>query len=141
MLLVIYRPPGSDLSLFNEEIENTIRVLCRPKTNLFLMGDCNINLLNHKTHADTGDFLTILYANTMLPMITRTPRYDEFSATLIDNIITNKFSGTSLAGILLDDISDHLPVFLIAGENDVAKQSLSLKRKSANNSQQPGYCY
>ena len=90
-----------------------------------------ISLLNHETHADTSDFLNLLYANTMLPMITRLTRYGEFSATLIDNIISNKLSGTWLAGILLDDISDHLPVFLIAGENDVSKKSLSLKRKSA----------
>ena len=68
---------------------------------LFLMGDYNINLLNHEIHADTGDFLNLLYANTMLPMITRLTRYGEFSATLIDNIITNEYSGTSLAGILL----------------------------------------
>ena len=68
---VIYRPPGSNLSLFNEEIENTIRVLCKPKTNLFFMEDYNINLLNHEAHADTGEFLNLLYANTMLPMITR----------------------------------------------------------------------
>ena len=79
------------------------------------MEDYNIKLLNHEIHAVTGDFLNLLYANTMLPMIIRPTRYGEFSATLIDNIITNKFSGTSLTRILLDDISDHLPVFLIAG--------------------------
>ena len=39
----------------------------------------------------------------------------EHSATLIDNILTNKIfrsDSKHLSGIILEDFSDHLPVFL-----------------------------
>jgi len=47
-------------------------------------------------------------------MIKRPTRYGEFSATLIDNIFTNITSAdlSLVSGIILDDFSDHLPVFL-----------------------------
>ena len=44
---VIYRPPNTDPSLFNNEIENVIKSLTKTKTNFILAGDYNIYLLNH----------------------------------------------------------------------------------------------
>jgi hypothetical protein len=82
-------------------------------TKLILAGDYNINLLSHAVHSETENFLNILYAHSILPMIKRPTRYGENSATLIDNILTNKLDDNQLSGIILHDISDHLPVFLI----------------------------
>ena len=75
----------------------------------------NISLLNHEVHSETADFLNLLYANTLLPHISKPTRYGDHSATLIDNIITNMYSQNNLYGIILDDISDHLPIFLVLG--------------------------
>ena len=47
----------------------------------------------------------------MVPLITR---YTDTSSSLIDNIFTNKPDDTSSVGILVADISDHLPIFYIS---------------------------
>ena len=64
-----------------------------------------------------------LWESYMIQMITRPTRVTETSATLIDNIFTNKTIryGESMYGILVSDISDHYPIFCIEA---------SLKRKS-----------
>ena len=38
-------------------------------------------------------------------------RLTSYSATLIDNIFTNKLSQNVLNGVVVNDLSDHLPVF------------------------------
>ena len=79
--------------------------------NIILAGDFNINLLNHEVHAATDNFLNVMYAHKILPAIKRPTRYGECCATLIDNIFTNILDETNISGIILDDLSDHLPIF------------------------------
>ena len=59
----------------------------------YIMGDFNINLLNYDKHKQTTYFVDILYFNSFLPVINRPTRInvfnDNFTATLIDNIVTN----------------------------------------------------
>ena len=51
-------------------------------------------------------------SNSFFPLINKPTRITSDSATLIDNIFTNDFSDHKI-GILLTDISDHLPVFTV----------------------------
>ena len=51
-----------------------------------------------------------------MPLITRPTRFTEVSSTLIDNIITNTFNECSSSGVLIADISGHLPIFYISNE-------------------------
>ena len=46
-------------------------------------------------------------------MIKRPTRYGEYSASLIDNIFTNHINESQISGIILEDMSDHLPIFCI----------------------------
>ena len=46
-----------------------------------------------------------------IPVITKPTRIGATSATCIDNIITSKYHDHSLSGILIEDVSDHFPVF------------------------------
>lgn len=54
---------------------------------------------------------------TLYPKITRPSRVITHSATLIDNIVTNDIENNTVSGLLLSDISDHLPVFMIYDNN------------------------
>src|SRR6218665_3232200 len=47
-----------------------------------------------------------------MPTILRPTRITEFSATLLDNIFTNCPNYNMDSCILIDDISDHLPIML-----------------------------
>ena len=84
----------------------------------FIMGDFNLNLINFQHHQNTGEFLDGLRLNMFFPMITRPTQITSHTATLLDNIFTNKFFDHSRSGLLIIDISDRLPVFSIHSNND-----------------------
>ena len=98
---------------FNEKFESFLGAISIKKNYCILLGDYNINLRNHETHAETDHFLNDIYAWSYLPVIKRPTRFTETSATLIDNIFTNITNESTLTGILTADISDHLPIFYI----------------------------
>ena len=72
----------------------------------------NINFLKFNEHVQTEEFLDMLYANNILPIITKPSRLTDHTATLIDHIYTNCFKNLT-AGILTVDLTDHLPIFCI----------------------------
>ena len=80
---------------------------------LYLVGDYNISLLNVDSYNLTADFNDTIYSYGLVPLITRPTRMTETSATLIDNIFTNKSISydESMYGILVSDISEHYTIF------------------------------
>ena len=77
------------------------------------MSDFNVNLLNFETHGLTSDYIDYLISKSFLPIITLSTRIKHQSATLIDHIWTNKACNVYNSGILINSLSDHLPVFYI----------------------------
>ena len=59
----------------------------------------NINFLNFNEHTQTEEFLDILHANNILPIIIKPTRLTDHTATLIDHIYTNCLQNFT-AGIL-----------------------------------------
>ena len=111
---VVYRPPGRSIDDFNEHMKNIFELISNSHLPCYLMGDININLLNHALHKHTGDYLDLVYSNGFIPLINRPTRVTDQSATLIDHILTNNFVGTNMyQGVLLSDITDHYPIFCI----------------------------
>ena len=108
----IYRPPGSDIKLFNDSLADLLTKSNFRRNKIFSAGDYNINLLNHNCHTDTDNFLNILHDNKFYPLITHPTRFSHTGSTLIDNIFTNCMGENYQTGIVLTDVSDHLPVFL-----------------------------
>ena len=49
----------------------------------------------------------------MFPQINRPSRITDYSATHIDNIFTNDIASNKVNGLLISDVSDHLPIFSI----------------------------
>ncbi len=106
----LYRTPGSCIDSFNSWVEETFT-----KTNqktMFICGDFNIDLLNPNKHRMTDDFINTLYSLSLHPKITRPSRITSHCATLIDNIFTNILDNNITSGLLINDITDHLPVFI-----------------------------
>ena len=74
----------------------------------------NLNLLNYVNHADTQAFLEAIVDSEMFPCIMRPTRITHQSATLIDNVIINKeLYNNYFSGIIVSDISDHMPTLCI----------------------------
>jgi hypothetical protein len=64
------------------------------------------------------------------PIITLPTRITSHTATLIDNIFTNHPDNYSFSGLLLSDISDHLPIFYITHDqfNDMDVDAYTVYR-------------
>ena len=93
---------------------------------LFVMGDFNINLYNYSSHTETNDFINLMVSNYLLPHILHPTRVTDHSAIIIDNIFSNNCELGTLSGILLSQISDHFPQFLIIKNITVDYRNCSL---------------
>ncbi len=119
----IYKPPDTATSNFNSSLACVLEKIHRECNVCFLLGDFNINLLN-VSHSLTADFMNLLYANSLYPLITKPTRITPSSATLIDNIFTNSLSNIWRSGVFYCDISDHFPVFHLTATTRVKQQEI-----------------
>ena len=78
---------------------------------LCYVGDFNLNLLQYNHHVTTLEFIDNVFSHAFCPLISQPSRLTSYSATLIDKIFTNNLSQNVFNGIVLSDLSDHLPVF------------------------------
>ena len=109
----IYRPPNQNTTAFLDIFNNILSKVSRKDKYCYLGGDYNLDLLRHSDHSPTQDFLNSIFFHFFLPLIHRPTRITAHSATLIDNIFTNHLDcNDGLNGIIVNDISDHLPVFV-----------------------------
>ena len=111
---LVYRPPNSNVVQFTETLNDILTQVSHMPC--YIMGDYNIDLLKHELHQPTEKFLEAMYSNSLLPMILKPTRETVTTATLIDNIFTNKYNinDNILQGIFATDISDHYMIFHIS---------------------------
>ncbi|XP_072041239.1 uncharacterized protein [Amphiura filiformis] len=109
---VVYRPPDQNIDEFNKYIDAVLcKITGQENKLLYIMGDFNINLFNDDVHKPTGEFVDVITSYSLYPSITKPTRITRKSATLIDNFFTNNYANQT-SGIILTDISDHLPIFV-----------------------------
>ena len=111
-VLSVYRPPNSRKQDFINHIDHMLNG-CLKNKNLIIAGDFNIDLLQLNSNHDSSELFNTMIGNKLFPCINRATRPNPDmlqNSSLIDQIWTNlKFPVSS--GILLADISDHLPIF------------------------------
>ena len=110
---IIYRPPNNKLDLFKEYLCELLQKLALQKKKCYLMGDFNLELLKMGENHHIKDFINLMFSSMFYPLTSKPTRITNSSATLIDNIFVNNFDECYKCGILLTDLSDHLPVFQI----------------------------
>ena len=110
----MYRHPGGNTAHFNTAVEVTLSKLNK-NDSCIMTGDVNINLLNIDGTITT-DYISSVMSHGFVPYITRPTRITEYTATLIDHLFVrlprHKMTAPVKAGILFNDITDHLPIFL-----------------------------
>ena len=79
---------------------------------VFLCGDFNIDILKRKVNQGTKFFLDTMYSIGLYSLIDRQTRISSHSFSLIDNVFTNVTNHKVTSGILVSDITDHLPIFV-----------------------------
>ena len=136
----IYRPPNRSIDNFSQHLHNLLDIFTN-KT-LYMVGDFNINILNHEKHKDTNEFIDLMYSKGMFPLITKPTRITNTTSTLIDNIFTNDFNHAYKSGVFICDVTDHLPVFSVSTNNlnqEVNATKFEYKRSHDENSLQCFY--
>jgi hypothetical protein len=114
---VTYKPPDYDIMSFNESFSKLLDMLNKfKKHKIILSGDFNINLLNYQSHQPTEEFLDNILSHHQYPVILRPTRFSVTNSTLIDNIFINNITDDYYPGILINDLSDHLPIFYISDD-------------------------
>ena len=107
----VYRLPNQNTALFLDKFNDILSRISKDNKQCYVMGDFNLDLLQYNHHTPTQEFIDTLFSHTFIPLISNPMRLTSYSATLIDNIFTNNLSQNVLNGIVLNDSSDHLPVF------------------------------
>ena len=104
-----------DMDDFNEvKLELLLSNLyCEKNKKIYLVGDFNFDLLKVIRHDETSVFFNKMMSNFLLPVISIPMKIHTVNDTLIDNIVTNEFNPDLISGNFTEDISDHLPSFLI----------------------------
>ena len=113
----IYRPPRptvENLTTFTEDIKGILHEF-RNEKDVLVVGDFNIDLLKFKDNFHINNFLEMFISSGYIPKITLPTRLGQRSGSLIDNIFVKMSDDYSFAtsGILMSQISDHLPCFTI----------------------------
>jgi len=129
----IYRHPSQNIASFLTSCEKYVAsVKMNDKTDHYLIGDINQNLLNYDTNRDSSNFLDIMLSYNFLPLTTLHTRVTETSSTLIDHIFYRAASNTKktyldnlFTGVLVIDISDHLANFIILTTPNIKNKKIA----------------
>ena len=117
LFISIYRPPGNHPTLSNSEISaaffeslNIMFDLIKDK-HCYILTDSNFDLLQVEKSPECSNYLDLCISNGFMNLITKATRFTSHSNTLIDQILCNINLNTPESGVLLNDLSDHLPCF------------------------------
>lgn len=120
IIICAYRAPGACIDITKDPLIHMFdRIVGRKK--VFLCGDFNVDLLNPQGHKGTSELIYVMHSLGLIPTITKPSRVTAYSATLIDNIYSNVMDTAVSGGLLIEDISDHLPIFAIYHSNHKLK--------------------
>ena len=85
----IHKHPTCNLEQFRNQLNNVIKIINPNRHEIYIFGDIRIEFLKYNHHSQTEQFLGMLSANNILPVITKPTRVIDHTATLIDRIYTN----------------------------------------------------
>ena len=122
----VHRPPRDiceNYQQFNKEFTEILLRLQKTKGEITIVGDYNMDLLKIEHKPIIRDYLNSIMTQGFFPKITLPTRFSDLNGTLIDNVLC-RLSHTSItnpAGIIVTQISDHLPYFVCINNMKVKK--------------------
>ena len=127
----MYRPPAGNLKQAIDYLEDCLKTINISKTDIFLVGDMNVNYKNKKS-PNFARFNFFAQSNGLTQHIKNTTRNTDKSKSLIDLALTNsKFINQS--GTLEHFISDHQPIFIVHKKARDVRKTVKFKGRSYRN--------
>ena len=114
----IYRPPEGDMNIFIDELETLVEDILELKiSNMYFLGDFNIDLLDVKLIEFSGKLQNMMLQHGFMNYIKSITRYGENGDkdSCLDLIFTN-VNDIEDSGIIAFDLSDHEMVYITAAD-------------------------
>jgi len=123
IVIAVYRPPNGSIAAFCDKLFSLLAESSIAGGEIVLVGDFNINLLlSGSGDVDVDIFANVLHSVSFLPHITKPTRFPSGNQagtpSLLDQIWFNRLYPCR-SGIMISDISDHMPNFLIMLNRDL----------------------
>ena len=125
---MIYRPPNDRYNDYENKLKAMLSKITAEHKECYIMGDFNIDLLKYGNCDSSNRFVNQMFSSSLIPTIKKPTRITNTTATLIDNIFTNTENNIQTNGILFNDISDHLPIFLIETQSITNNKYIKTKK-------------
>ena len=109
---VLYRHPRHNFSLFQTQLVDKLKFLDNQNLTYYICGDTNINLIKASTNSGIKYFFDDLTSAGTQVLVNKPTRIVSNSASLVDHLYTNDPVNKLTPGIIVTDMSDHLPLFL-----------------------------
>ena len=120
LLVSLYRPPDSNEHDFMTIFNRFLNKISNTNKEYVIGMDYNFDLLKYSKHDLTQDLIELILDHGMFLTITLPTRITKTTATLIDNIFVSKnLFKNYTSGVLISDLSDHLPCLLVSQEAKV----------------------
>ena len=119
----IYRVPNTNVLASLKHYDTLINKLEQNKT-VIIGTDQNLDFLKIDSDKNITQLLNAYISSSLIPTITRPTRITHTTATLIDNIFLKHNTNFDIhSGIIISDISDHMPIFCFYGNSSPAKNN------------------
>ena len=118
----VYRHPHDNYKSFSKYINDTIGTIVT-KFDIILMGDINIDITaSSKSYRKYGkEYLDLLASYGLRNLINKPTRVIDTCQTIIDHFVTNLPISHVDAGILVNNMTDHFPIFGVI-HTDIGKR-------------------
>ena len=125
----IYRPNTPPLANLDLAISTHTAILDKIKSNkhlskskIFITSDFNLDISASLTSEVVNDYITLQASYGLSPLITISAHPTPTSNKVIDHIFSSVPPQTTLSGVLLEHLSDHLPLVLSDFSTTMSKQ-------------------
>ena len=123
IIVAVYRPPAASVTDFIDSLTNILNNTDVSSNEIILTGDINLNLIDSgDSNLEVANFVNSMFSLNFLPLITKPTRFPEGNQrgqpSLLDHMCYNRCSSVD-SGILLYNVTDHLPTFLILSDFSV----------------------
>ena len=124
----LYRPPNGNLIKVISYLEKCLESINMDKTDLFLLGDLNVDFQN-KSSPNHKKINFFIQSNGLTQLVNTTTRNTNKSQTLLDVILSNS-KVISHAGTLNHHISDHQPIYVVHKKGRDGRESVKFRGRS-----------
>jgi len=102
---------------FTDDVSAILHYLSDKRLLYIICGDIDVNLLQHTSSSSVHKYIETYESYNCQQIITRPTRVTATSASLIDHFYTTFELEKLIPGILINDLSDHLSVFMLIKTN------------------------